>query len=729
MDRAEKRRQQKLAEKAKKSKARNKPEEGQLQNHQQLAQALELAMDHHEADRISEAEAIYRDILEVEPVHPVAKNLLGAIAFQNGNKKKAWTLITQALDVAPDYPEAHSNLGHLLRDLERLEEAVVSYQKALALKPDFVKTHYSLGNVLKDLGKLEEAVASYHKVLAIDPIFAKAHYKLGLTLQELGRGEAIKSFRHAVSLNPKNDLFWTGLAACVETCSFTSADDQLWEDLLFLLEWPKTRASQLIRPIISALLHHPDFSKILELKGFEKPEVGIDYGDIVERLSEIPLFLRIMEVSPISDLKIERMLTVLRRNMLKEEAGKAVEKGLAFSAILALQCFTNEYVFSETDEEKAAVEDLQIHIAALVEKQRDVPPSLVATLGAYRPLYRFPWAQELCERNWEGNIKDVVERQISEPLEERSVRPQIPHLTPIQNAISQSVRDQYEENPYPRWIKTGIRDKGNAIGAYLQGAPLHLNLGDYLSPENPEILVAGCGTGQHSLSTATSFSNARVLALDLSLSSLSYALRKTKELDISNIEYAQGDIMELGRLGRRFDLIECVGVLHHLGDPLAGWRLLVDLLHPGGLMKIGLYSEIARKDVSDGRSLIAEKGYTTTVEDIRLCRQDIIAKAEDGNQKMTELCNIIDFFSLSECRDLLFHVQEHLFTLPQIEEDLETLNLKFLGFEMRNRRSLREFGKMYPNDDTLTSLSLWHEFELNNPDTFGGMYQFWCKKL
>ena len=79
--------------------------------------------------------------------------------------------------------------------------------------------------------------------------------------------------------------------------------------------------------------------------------------------------------------------------------------------------------------------------------------------------------------------------------------------------------------------------------------------------------------------------------------------------------------------------------------------------------------------------------------------------------------------------NLLFHVQEHLFTLPQIEEDLETLNLKFLGFEMRNRRSLREFGKMYPNDDTLTSLSLWHEFELNNPDTFGGMYQFWCKKL
>ena len=62
---------------------------------------------------------------------------------------------------------------------------------------------------------------------------------------------------------------------------------------------------------------------------------------------------------------------------------------------------------------------------------------------------------------------------------------------------------------------------------------------------SPEILVAGCGTGQHALVTASRVSNARVLALDLSLSSLSYALRKSEELDFSNIEYVQGDIMEL----------------------------------------------------------------------------------------------------------------------------------------------------------------------------------------
>jgi len=96
---------------------------------------------------------------------------------------------------------------------------------------------------------------------------------------------------------------------------------------------------------------------------------------------------------------------------------------------------------------------------------------------------------------------------------------------------------------------------------------------------------------------------------------------------------------------------------------------------------------------------------------------------------MAKICNRVDFFSLSNCRDLLFHVQEHRFTLPQIEEALKSLHLKFLGFEMRDQRALKQFKEFHPNSNALTSLSLWHEFELDNPDTFRGMYQFWCKKL
>ena len=73
-------------------------------------------------------------------------------------------------------------------------------------------------------------------------------------------------------------------------------------------------------------------------------------------------------------------------------------------------------------------------------------------------------------------------------------------------------------------------------------------------------------------------------------------------------------------------------VLHHLGDPMAGWRVLVDLLRPGGLMKIGLLSKTARQHVIHGRALIDEKGHGPSLEDIRRCRQDIIAMADQRKE-------------------------------------------------------------------------------------------------
>ena len=514
-------------------------------NHTPDQQALERALQHHSAGRLAEAESIYQQVLQSDPNQPVALHLLGVIAHQVEKNDVAVNLISQALAFTPEFAEAHSNLGLALKELGRLDEAIANYHKALAINPDFAEAHSNLGNALKEQGRLDETFACH---------------------------------RRAVALKPQNDQFWGGLAVSLETLTFNSVDDGLMADLVRLLERPTVRPSYITRPIISALRQHPDFSRILEMANSGGPKTGITAGDTIEALAAIPLFLRILSLSAINDLEIEQLLTVLRRQLIEEAAtGKTDEKGLAFSTALALQCFTNEYVFSETEDETKAAETLQKHIADLIDKGLDVPPSLVATLGAYRPLYKSPWARELSEREWTDDFRQVIERQISEPLEELALREQIPHLTPIQNTVSQSVREQYEENPYPRWVKIGIGNYGKDIRTALQTAPPRLELGEYQSPENPEILVAGCGTGQNALNTALRFSNARVLAVDLSLSSLSYAMRKTKELKLSNIEYAQADIMELGSFERRFDLIECSGVLHHLGDPLAGWRMLVDL--------------------------------------------------------------------------------------------------------------------------------------------------------
>src|SRR5260221_525523 len=132
------------------------------------------------------------------------------------------------------------------------------------------------------------------------------------------------------------------------------------------------------------------------------------------------------------------------------------------------------------------------------------------------------------------------------------------------------------------------------------------------------------------IEVARQYRDARVLAVDLSLSSLCYAKRKTPAALAQRIEYAQADILKLGSIDRTFDLIEVSGVLHHLADPIAGWRVLLALLRSGGFMHVGLYSELARRDIVAARTFILEQGYRPTVDDIRRCRQDLLQSPLSG---------------------------------------------------------------------------------------------------
>lgn len=680
--------------------------------------------------RPEEAVASFQAALALKPDYAQAHNNLG-LAFRDlGKLDDAMASYHKALAIYPGYAEAHANLGLALQDLGKSEEAVASYRKALDLQPGYARIHSNLGTSLHSLGRVDEAMASYRKALELQPDLAEAHNNLGNALHDQGNlEEAITRYRQAVALEPESDLFAANFAASLRSVSFTSVDDTLYQDLSRLLQRPKLPPSYMVRSVIAALRHHPDFARILAAAGSAGQTSGDAYSAIAEQLSAIPLFLRILELSPIPDLEIERMLSHLRRLMLDEITGPhAAERVTPFTAALAHNCFTNEYVFLETKEEQSAIKQLQQRIAGLLENGQAVPPSLVIALAAYRPLFQFPWAQQLSDGDWDSEVKSVLRRQITEPLEERALAEKIPRLTVIEDSISQAVRQQYEENPYPRWIKAGLAHKSASLGEVLRGSPLSFDVAEDSLAERPAILMAGCGTGQHTLYMTSRFAGAEVLAVDLSLNSLSYAKRKTAELGFSNIEYAQGDILQLGALGRQFDVIGCAGVLHHLGDPLAGWRVLADLLRPGGVMKIGLYSETARQHLIAGRSLIAEKGYAASPEDIRRCRQDIISLAASGNAEMAKICHGEEFFSLSQCRDLLFHVQEQRFTLPQIEQSLATLNLNFLGFEMDDRRTLSRFKQSHPDPNAPASLSLWHQFELENPGTFAGMYQFWCQK-
>ena len=417
--------------------------------------------------------------------------------------------------------------------------------------------------------------------------------------------------------------------------------------------------------------------------------------------------------------------------MLEAATGMTASNGaagtaLGFYSALARQCFINEYVFSHTNDEIQKAGDLRNAMVAALETNTPVPALWPVVVAAYFPLYPISFANRLLDKQWPEKVSTVLAQQIREPAEELQLRATIPRLTNVEDEVSLMVQGQYEENPYPRWVRVAPVDKAKNIIEYLCQKFSLASIKRHSESGNIDVLIAGCGTGQQSIETALQFQWAQVLAVDLSMGSLAYAKRKSREIGITLIEYAQADLLKLGSLGRTFDVIESVGVLHHLADPWAGWRVLVSLLCPGGFMRLGFYSEVARRNIVTARTFIAEQGYAATANEIRQFRQDLMNL--DKTKDFRTILESPDFFSISACRDLLFHVQEHRMTLTGIDAFLRDNNLAFLGFEIEGD-ILHAYKRRFPNDRAATNLDQWQIFENENPGTFASMYQFWTQKI
>jgi SAM-dependent methyltransferase len=430
-------------------------------------------------------------------------------------------------------------------------------------------------------------------------------------------------------------------------------------------------------------------------------------------LSRDRLLCGLLECDPVTDIGLERFLTNVRYAMLTTSAadGAQDEAVLGFYCAVARQCFVNEYVFSMTEIEADEAQQLRVSLEKALAAGDPYPALWPVVVGAYFPLHNLAKAQALLERSWPQSVDALLVQQLKEPAEERRIAPTIPVLTGIDDEVSRLVRQQYEESPYPRWVTAGPPGQP----AILFERP----------PEQvADVLIAGCGTGLSTIEFAGQARGARILAIDLSLASLSYAKRMAQSLAVTNVEFAQADITRVGTIGRQFDFIDVSGVLHHLADPWQGWRVLLSLLRPGGIMQVGLYSDLARRNIVAARALIAERGYRPVPQDIRRCREDIIAAADPLLRSVTRAS---DFFTTSECRDLLFHVQEHRITLPEIKSFLAANNAAFAGF-VADPVMLRRFTARFPERAALTDLDRWHAFETEAPDTFVNMYLFWVRK-
>lgn len=450
--------------------------------------------------------------------------------------------------------------------------------------------------------------------------------------------------------------------------------------------------------------------------------------DVFERLSNFkPLFtpcflLGVRTIVSYWPL-FEEFITHVRRHLLEDYgAGKKFtrEETVTLAAALAHYAFNTEYILDCTEEEQKKVDALHASIESGGQAGHD--GAAIAIVACYAPLSTLKHAAVIAGAVAElPELADVVKEQVADCHALRGHVSSIATLTPIDDSVSAKVQEQYEEFPYPRWKSfstTTLLSRWNATGrnAEIEGA---------LLGKRAQILIAGCGTGRETVAYATIFPEADILAVDLSRHSLSYAMKKAAEHGISNVKFRQADILRLDRLGQQFDYIVAAGVLHHMRDPFDGWQVLTSLLKPGALMKIGLYSKIARRAITQAQEVRKRAGYGTDAESMKAFRRHsprLLSPAV-----LDDIARCEDYFFLSMYRDLLFHVQEHTFDLLQIDAILTKLKLRFVSFVM-SLAQMTAYRKQYPDDPTGVNLANWQRFEQENPALFRTLYFFWCRK-
>ena len=636
------------------------------------------------ADKRSGAAAAIRPFASPMPPEEAASLFRTAMAHhQTGALAAAERAYRQILTAFPTHGEAHSRLGAVLIRQGKTSEAIVHMERAVELRPDLFEAHANLAQIYTWSGQRDQAIDASCRALE---------------LFETPQTRAM-------------------FAQCVAHARFTTHSDRFSKLLQRALTESWIRPRDLTRACISLVkLNRSVGEGIARAAAAWPARLAPDQllsSAAMIALADDKLLCCLLETDPIADIGLERLLTNVRYGMLTRPAavGASEDRLLGFYCSLARQCFINEYVFSICPGEAERAQQLRTSLERALAAGEPCSALWPAVVGAYLPLRSLANAEALLERAWPSAVNELLVQQIEEPAQERRLATTIPSITVIDGEVSRAVRQQYEENPYPRWVRAGAPGQP---AIQMHGPP----------DQGFDALIAGCGTGLSTIEFALQVRKARILAIDLSLASISYAMRMAQKFGITNVEFAQADIMQLAAVGRQFDFIDASGVLHHLADPWVGWRILLSLLRPGGSMQVGLYSELARRDLAAASKLIAERGYRPIAEDIRRCREDIIA-SEDAALKST--ANRGDFFATSECRDLLFHIQEHRVTLPEIKSFLAENDLQFVTFFV-DALTQHTFTTRFPGTKALTDLDLWHAFEVDFPNTFAGMYQFSVRK-
>lgn len=703
-----------------------------------LVEKLQKALEHQKKGEMEPAEKIYRSVLKSQPQNLEILQMAAIFFNQIGNDHYAWTLLKKLINKKPSDCNVRRLAGQVLWALKDYNAAQDHLKKALALNPldpqanlymglsymataqplpaePFLKKSLEVSPCVFTGNKLAEALLNMARAQdakkILEPAYENGEFNYDTLLLlayacGLETKESLAYLTQAIQLAPDRDEA-KGLFSHVllQDMVLNRVDPALWNVVLSCLQSKNVNYNGIKYLWYHQFFENPEYAKaaeLLDVKTYEDFKILYEQPGYKETLLN-PFFIEgVKKVIPFN-VRFESLLTFLRRYYLEKTVEKTAfeEAEGVFVAALATQCFLNEYVFDETPQETEK-------LAALSVKTQEQ----IMLYACYRPLIDHPEAQNLI-RQKDGvppHIQETLQTQVIDVLTEQKLKTKIPAVGSIKNEISKAVRAQYEEHPYPRW------QSDNNIRPFIKTI-------DEVYQPKPDILIAGCGTGKNIFNARVRYPFGKITAVDLSLASMAYAKRKVEEYGLKDIKFLQADILDLGQLNKKFDIIECMGVLHHMEKPEDGLKVLVEMLKPGGQIDLGLYSEYGRREIVQAHKIIAEKGFKSDTKGMRACRS-FIKQTKEFNYLMISS----DFFSTSTCRDLIFHVREVRYTIPRIKEMLEAVGLKFIKFRLPEHR-MNLYRQAFPEDEAADNLENWDKFEQEHPQIFSSMYQFRCQKI
>ena len=403
-------------------------------------------------------------------------------------------------------------------------KATKCFEKILKLDPTNKESMNSLGVIFKILNNYNLSINYFKLALSQDQNYSDALNNLTDVYYYTGeRTNALITHLRLLEIDSDNENNLVKLTKILKNTQLTKFNPYLDKYLTLLFEKKiSVDVSNISNLLISLIKLNPTFIQYIKLLKGNSCEIQVN--DVFHYIKKLKLLVEIMPLIEIHDFDIEFCLKITRKiillNFKEIKTLKFVEN---FLCSLSLNCFKNEYIFSVTKEEDNELLKIEKNIYRNLLKKNKIFDLEILMLSAYKRLVEYNWYPEIIEFKY-----PIIHKvQILDFIEEQRIRSTIKEKGLINDKISMEMKDQYELYPYPRWDREQFDKRDVTLTEYCDNLNLLVNKNENINRKDLKILVAGCGTGKQSIEISFRFPKSKILAIDLSKSSLAYAIRKT----------------------------------------------------------------------------------------------------------------------------------------------------------------------------------------------------------